>query len=96
MNNTINTVELPYCKNIMETLVIDEVNRCINNLDMCTCPTCRNDLIALTLNALPPKYVNTEKGAALSKVQRLSVDFQAQVITGIASAAEIVKKYPRH
>lgn len=77
--------ELPYCKNIMETLVIDEVNQCIDRLGMCTCPTCRNDLIALTLNALPPKYVNTEKGEAFSKVERLSVAFQAQVTACIVT-----------
>lgn len=90
------TNEPIHCTNIMESLVIEEVEDCISRLNMCTCPTCRNDLIALTLNMLPPKYVNTEKGAALSKVEKLSMDFQAQIITCITSASEIVKKHPRH
>ncbi|MDD6057488.1 MAG: late competence development ComFB family protein [Clostridiales bacterium] len=84
------------CVNIMETLVANEINGCINNLGICTCDICRNDLMALTLNALPPKYVNTEKGAALSKAKQLCFDFQAQIITEITAASEIIKKSPRH
>lgn len=84
------------CKNITEDLVIAEVDTCIHELDMCTCPICRNDLIALALNNLPPRYVNTEKGSLFSKLDTLSFVSQAQVTTAIANAAEIIKKYPKH
>lgn len=96
VNNMIELHPPVYYKNIMELLVVDEVEQCIGDLGICTCMTCRNDLIALTLNHLPPKYVNTDKGAALSKADKLSASAQAQIITCIASAAEVVKKYPRH
>ncbi len=85
-----------FYKNMMETLVVEEVDNCIEDLGICTCMTCRNDLIALTLNHLPPKYVNTDKGAAFSKVEKLSASSRAKIITSIASAAEVVKKHPRH
>lgn len=96
VQNTIKLHPVVYYKNIMEKLVTDEVENCINNLGICTCSVCRNDLICLTLNHLPPKYVNTDKGEAFSKVEKLSANFRAKILTSIAEASEIVKEHPRH
>lgn len=85
-----------YYKNIMENLVEENANQCLHNLGVCTCPICRNDIIALALNNLAPKYVNSTKGALFSKTEQLSTVFQGEVIAHIAAAAEIVKKNPRH
>ncbi|MCL0067357.1 late competence development ComFB family protein [Peptococcaceae bacterium] len=33
-----------------------------NNLNMCTCELCKQDIIAIALNNLSTRYVTTEKG----------------------------------
>lgn len=96
IHNCIKLYPVQHYKNIMEKVVQNEVDDCIKNLGICTCPVCRNDIICLSLNLLPTKYVYTDKGELYSKVDKLSNSFQARVIAAITTAAETVKKNPRH
>lgn len=86
----------PEYKNVMEEIVMKEIEKCSASLGICTCDSCLRDLMALTLNRLKPKYVNTEKGELMSKVNQLSYNSQIEILSTITAAAETIKKNPRH
>ncbi|MDR0853984.1 MAG: late competence development ComFB family protein [Clostridiales Family XIII bacterium] len=57
----------------------------------------REDILALTLNSLPTKYVNTDGGrlyAQLVDVYRLQ--YESDVIIGLTRASKKVLEKPRH
>ena len=82
--------------NIMEDMVMIEIEENIDDLGICPCPVCRRDLMTLTLNNVPPKYVNTEKGAIMSKVGSMSRTERIKLLAEIAHCAEMVRDKPRH
>ena len=43
--------------NVMQALVEEKVDKCMAEANMCTCPRCRIDVMALALSRLPSKYV---------------------------------------
>ena len=65
--------------------------------ECCTCEHCMDDMMCLALNALPPKYVSSEKGALFSKINNAmahqrSIDVRVACI----NALEFVKGHPHH
>lgn len=64
--------------------------------DLCCCPRCRLDILALALNSLPPKYVVTNIGNAVTNVVLDSSQWRANVTMAVCSAIETVKSRPRH
>lgn len=83
--------------NVMEDLIQAEIDECIGDLGICTCPVCRRDLLTLTLNHVAPKYVTSEKGAAITKAERTaSRDEKLKLLTEIAYYAQLVKQKPHH
>lgn len=63
---------------------------------ICKCQRCVSDIKAMTLNDLPPKYIACEMGEVYTKVNELSVQFEASVVTAVVKAIGIVSKFPRH
>ncbi len=66
-------------------------------LEFCTCEQCLEDIKCLTLNALPSRYVSTQKGELYSKLtqfmfQQHSIDINIALINSI----EFVKSHPHH
>ena len=53
-------------------------------------------MIALALNELPTKYVVTQKGEVYARIDELSIEKEAEILTALAKAAKIVKEKPRH
>lgn len=84
--------------NKMEDAVKDAVVEMLEKQgdDLCKCERCRLDITALTLNTLEPKYVVTTIGNAMINVSLSSVQGQANIISAICNAIEIVKGRPRH
>jgi len=83
--------------NVMEDVIRSEIDEYIDSLGICTCPVCRRDLLTLTLNHVPPKYVTSEKGAAITKAERItSRDEKIKLLTEITYYAQMVKKRPNH
>lgn len=83
--------------NVMEDLIRAEIDEYIDSLGICTCPVCRRDLLTLTLNNVKPKYVTSEKGAVITKAERItSRDEQIRLLTEITYCAQMVKQRPRH
>lgn len=82
--------------NVMEEIIAEEIEQTIDELGICKCEQCRRDLMTPTLNKCKPKYVSTEKGGLISKMDKLSYNSLAEILTTIALAAETVKKNPHH
>lgn len=83
--------------NVMEDVIRTEIDEYIDSLGICTCPVCRRDLLTLTLNNVPPKYVTSEKGAAITKAERItSRDEKIKLLTEITYYAQMVKQRPNH
>ncbi|HEX3039432.1 MAG TPA: late competence development ComFB family protein [Caproiciproducens sp.] len=83
-------------KNMMETLVLEKMDEVNDKLDCCQCPKCRMDIASYALNRLPPKYVATYEGEVYSKLDTLSVQYEADLLKAVFLAAETVKDHPRH
>lgn len=82
--------------NMMETFVEETLQLIAPELDCCTCEQCRNDIAALALNRLPPRYVVTEAGGAISKADTMRIQHLTDVRTALIQAAQAVKEHPRH
>lgn len=96
VNNMFDIADSRGIHNVMEDLVRIEIEENIESLGICPCPLCRRDLMTLALNNVPPKYVNTEKGAIMSKVGSMSSTERIKLLAEIARYAEMVRDYPRH
>lgn len=83
-------------KNLMEGMVEKKLDSMIDQLNCCKCDLCRMDILCYTLNRLPPKYVATTQGELLSKIDSLDSSFDISIVTTIANAAEVIRKFPRH
>ncbi len=64
--------------------------------ELCNCKQCISDIKALALNNLPPKYVATPMGEVYTKINELSIQFEADAIRAIIDAIDKVNKSPRH
>lgn len=84
--------------NVMEEFVKEEVEHLMNQEDYkgCTCERCRSDIIAMALNKLPAKYVVTEQGEVICKVEATIPQNRVDILTAVAEAATMVQKSPRH
>lgn len=83
--------------NIMEDKVTDIANRLMKGeQEFCTCERCKLDVIALSLNEVPPKYVVTDKGELYGRANLMTNQSDADIIKEVTKAIEIVRKNPRH
>ncbi|GAX89043.1 late competence development ComFB family protein [Effusibacillus lacus] len=62
----------------------------------CDCELCKTDILALTLNHIPPKYVSSDIGEVHIKSQYLNEQLKSDVIIEMTKAAQIVEQNPRH
>ena len=83
-------------KNIMENMVEAKLDQMLPQLNCCRCDICRTDILCYALNRLKPKYVSTEQGELLSRVDSISFAYDTAIMTEIVAGAEIVRKNPRH
>lgn len=82
--------------NVVEDIVKVKVLETMREMNVCTCEKCVSDVIALTLNSLPPKYVVTEKGNLFSKLAAYENQYSTDVTSAIVQACIAVNKIPRH
>ncbi len=84
-------------KNYMEDVVDHLLPQVLKGLpEICDCERCISDIKALALNSLKPKYVATPVGEVYTKVNELSIQFEADAVRAITVAIEKVKASPRH
>lgn len=82
--------------NIMEDKVLSTTAKAAPELKCCTCPKCRLDIAAYVLNRIPPKYVDTEKGALFTRANHMSSEFDMKILLEVTSAAASIGIIPKH
>ena len=83
-------------ENMMDAFVEEELQVIKDSLGCCTCEQCLNDIAAYALNQLPPRYVVTSIGGAISKADTMRIQHLTDVRTALLQGAQIVKASPRH
>ncbi len=83
-------------RNVMETLVEAKTDRLWKNHTGCTCDRCREDVVALALNNLPPQYVVSDAGALFVKVEQLGNSNEVEITRQVAAAMQVIGASPRH
>ncbi len=83
-------------RNITEDFVEMYLDGCMEGQDMCTCPKCRADVLALSLNRLAPHYVVSVAGEAMVRHSAQTTQGMADIVSAIAGAVKIVKSNPDH
>ena len=83
--------------NAMEEIVIQKVKDLIErDKEMCNCEKCFNDICAIVLNSIKPKYSTTELGNLYARLGNLSVTESSAISVEIVKAMEIVRNKPGH
>jgi competence protein ComFB len=63
----------------------------------CFCDICKDDMKALALNKLSPKYVASPEGEAISRSSKLlNSQSKTDVEVAVTSSIEYVGNHPRH
>ncbi len=83
-------------QNVMEDVVGEIIDNIIEITGMCGCPKCRADVMALSLNKLPPKYVATQTGNVFSHMEATATQMQAEITVAVMTAVEMVTRNPKH
>lgn len=82
--------------NLMEDVVLQYVDSMLAADKGCCCDICRADVIALSLNHLPPRYVVSDKGRMLAKLGSYESQFRTDVFAAMSEAIKVVRQKPRH
>lgn len=84
-------------KNYMEDIVAQKLESILKRYpDCCSCEKCRRDIMSLSLNHLPPRYISTDKGNLYARIELLSITYDSDIVEKIAKAIVVVSKNPRH
>lgn len=79
--------------NAMETAVLDKLDTVLSRCQCCRCDRCKKDIVALSLNKLPPKYMVLAEGQPAPDVDPQT---NASIITAMIQAVIKVRNSPRH
>ena len=79
--------------NVMEEVVMQHLDETIEKFNCCRCDRCRSDIIALTLNELPSKYVVADADRIHEMAAKVSTK---DVLAALVHAIIKVRANPRH
>jgi competence protein ComFB len=82
--------------NLTEFLVREKSEEMMEKLNVCSCPDCRLDVLALALNALPNKYITTNEGRLHVQLEIYKKQYETDIVAALAKACVRVKVSPRH
>lgn len=82
--------------NIMEELVRQKLDEMLKDIDCCKCEKCYGDMLAIALNICVPKYVNTQKGELMVKIDETKTQNLVDISSSVCKAIQIVKNNPKH
>lgn len=85
-----------FCHNVMEEIVKDNLDKALSMMNVCTCEKCRKDVMAITLNNLTPKYIVTNTGRLITRLNSYENQFSTTVTTQLIKACMIVNDFPKH
>jgi competence protein ComFB len=83
--------------NVMEEVVRDVLKQYIDKMQLtCRCERCINDIMAIALNELPPRYIaNEEYGPYVRAAHVADRQGATNIILIVTKAAAIVSNSPR-
>lgn len=82
--------------NVMEQLVDEKLTVLLKDEKRCTCERCVEDMKAIALNKLPPKYVSTNNGELFTKLNASARQNAVDIEIAVAAALEMVASHPSH
>lgn len=83
--------------NVMEEVVRNALQEHLQELHLrCTCAQCMDDIMAITLNQLHPRYIANLQNRAIVRAEQIA-DRQGltNIVLEIAKAAQVVANHPR-
>ncbi|MBU4533270.1 MAG: late competence development ComFB family protein [Eubacteriales bacterium] len=78
---------------VFDSVLREEIKQ---NPDLCDCQRCREDVMAVALNRLPPRYVARGLGEVYTKASFDQVGGKAQIIAALMHGFKLVGQSPRH
>lgn len=82
--------------NLAEVLVKEKAPVVMERMKVCTCQTCVNNVLALALNTLPPKYVTDDAGRQQFRLEAYKMAYETDILAALTKACVRVKASPRH
>lgn len=82
--------------NVMQVLVEEKAPKYIKMFGLCDCERCLEDVKALTLNHLPPKYVVLERGDMIPRLTVYEGKFSSDITAQLLQACKLVMERPHH
>jgi competence protein ComFB len=83
--------------NAMETVVKQLFEEFRKNYELkCDCLTCQEDILAIALNKLPPRYTSSEKGHLFVKGEFTNQQLRSDVMRELMEASSIVEHHQHH
>lgn len=80
--------------NVMEEVVKERLELFLQETDCCKCDTCKGDMMAMALNTLKPKYVNSRKGELFSKINATKIQNTVDIDVAVTKAISVVSSSP--
>ncbi|HHZ02069.1 MAG TPA: late competence development ComFB family protein [Tissierellia bacterium] len=81
--------------NITEKILLKKFDGVLKKMSCCRCDRCKQDIVALALNNLKPKYIVANRDEIEKKVDSLK-DVGSEVTRELIKAVVTVRKNPRH
>ena len=82
--------------NVMQVLVEEKAPKYIQMFGLCQCSRCLEDVKALTLNHLPPKYVVLEQGDMIPRLTLYEGKYSSDITAQLLHACRVVMDRPHH
>jgi competence protein ComFB len=82
--------------NLSEVLTKELLPSVMERMDVCVCPICTGNVLALALNMLPTKYVTTDEGKQYTQLEVYKRQNELDVMAALTRACLRVKGSPRH
>lgn len=81
--------------NVTEKLVLNKLDATLKKMNCCRCDRCKEDIVAIALNNLKPRYIVATKEDIKQKIHELQ-EVGSEVTTEVIKAVLVVRKNPRH
>ncbi len=88
--------ENPGYINVMQVLVEEKAPKYVQMFGLCSCKRCMEDVKAITLNHLPPKYVVLEPGDRVPRLTVYEGKYSSDITAQLLQACKLVMERPHH
>jgi competence protein ComFB len=82
--------------NLSEMLAKELLPSVMDKMGVCGCALCTADVLALTLNSLPARYVTSDEGKQYTQLEVYKKQYELDVLSALTKACVRVKSSPRH